>query len=307
MSNLKKCQIIDIINQKITNFIQTPCGKFLIGFEGQSIVRYNLETEQKYRIAGSIDQSGFKDGTRDESRFNYPQDLILSKDLKTLFVSDTNNLFIRAICVQSGITTTIYSQIELNNFIWKPKKNSVFSKPTTLTFTPDSKTLLVTDWEILRSICMETGQIDTICTCEDSICNVIFFPDGKHIFIETFDQILKYNLETREFEIILNNIDVNGCYLSKDGQFLFLSDYHRKLINVINIATNDVDTIVTNFNPRIVTKTTNEKRLYVNNVSFVKNEVVVLDISEYCTNFKTFTQLQLAKHSFLPRIFITRF
>jgi DNA-binding beta-propeller fold protein YncE len=300
-----KCEILDTIDiNRTRSIIQTPCGKFLIGVEGHSIFRYCLKTKQKIRIAGSIDQSGFKDGTRDKSRFNYPQDLILSKYLKTLFVSDTCNNVIRAICIVTGVTTTFAGQVGKSCNVDGPKENACFRSPRALKLSPDGNTLFVADSYKLRTICITTGQVNTICTKYKFIQDFTFSPDSKHVINCHSNQVFKFHLETCKSEFILKDQGFIGCDISKDG-ILFISNYLDKCIQVVDIVTNKViDTIETPFKPRNIIITTNDKQLYVS--CYNVNKIQVLDISKFCTNFKTFLQSQLAKHSFLSQAVVKR-
>jgi hypothetical protein len=45
MTDLKECKLIDT-----KEVIQTPCGKFLISFEGYSIINYCLKYQIKIKI-----------------------------------------------------------------------------------------------------------------------------------------------------------------------------------------------------------------------------------------------------------------
>jgi DNA-binding beta-propeller fold protein YncE len=305
MTDLKECKIIDTIDirkSKIT--IQTPCGKFLIGIEYNSIYKYCLETKQKFRIAG-VDQPGYQDGTRDESRFNNPKGLTLSKDLKTLFVSGSYNCVIRAICVDTGVTTTFTGQVDVQQFVDGPKEKACFDRPQTLKLSPDGNTLYVGDDSKLRTICITTGQVDTIDTFEYQLWDFALSPDGKHIIICYLNQVLKYNFETSKSKVILQDLGCMGCDLSKDGQILFISNVTDQTIKVVNLVTNEVmNTITTTFRPAKLTISTNGKQLFV--CCYLNRKIKVLDISEYCTNFKTLTQLQFSKHSFLPRLVVKR-
>jgi DNA-binding beta-propeller fold protein YncE len=280
------------------SIIQTPCGKFLIGVEGFSIFRYNLETKEKFRIAGSVGQNGHKDGTRDESRFDNPKDLILSKDLKTLFVSDSCNQVIRSICVGTGVTTTFAGQ-------FRPNEYPHFKYIDILKLSPDKNTLFVFEFNNIKTICIATGQIDLYDTFENESWDFKFSPDSKNIYICCWNKVLKYNLETGQSEIVLKGKKIVGCELSKNGQLLFISNLRYdcielvKSIKVVNLVTNQViDNITLPFEPSKITISTNGKQLYI--CDYQNNKIQVLDISNYCTNFKTFIQLQLAKHSFLP-------
>jgi DNA-binding beta-propeller fold protein YncE len=300
----EECKIIDTIDiQTPRIIIQTPCGKFLIGIEGNSIFSYCLETKQKVRIAGSFDKFGHQDGTRDESRFNNPRVLTLSKDLKTLFISDFENCVIRAICVETGMTTTFAGQYDVRTCIDGPKEKACFMYPSVLKFSPDGNTLYVADFYNLRKICIATGQVDTIGRFKNCNYDFTFSPDGKHVFICHWAHVLKYNLETGKSEIIFKDKgsdDFVSCELSKDGQLLFIASYENKFIQVVNLVTNKViDKIFVCIEPTKLTVSTNSKQLYVCNGK--RDKVQVLDISNYCTNFKTFIQSQLSKHSFLPR------
>jgi hypothetical protein len=293
----EECKIIDSINiTKPKSIIQTPCGKFLIGVEGHSIFKYNLKTKQKFRIAGSVEQSGYQDGTRDESRFHWPYGLTLSKDLKTLFVTDDFNRVIRAICVVTGMTTTFAGQVGKRKCVDGPKEKACFANPRILKLSPDGNTLIVADYAHFRTICIETGQVDTIVSFGNAIRGFSLSPDSKHVYISIWKQNLKYNLETGESEIILEDKGFEGCELSKNGQLLFIPNFWHKC-QVVNLDTNTViNTINTSFPFLNISITTNEQQLYVSRI----NKIQVLDISKYCTNFKIFLKSQLAKHSFLP-------
>jgi DNA-binding beta-propeller fold protein YncE len=296
------CKIIDTIDvTKPSCIIETPCGKFLIGIEGHSIFRYCLETKQNFRIAGCVNTRGYQDGTRDEARFKWPYGLTLSKDLKTLFVADDYNGVIRAICVQTGITTTFAGQFDIYDCVDGPKEKAYFEYPKSLKLSPDGNTLYVGDYFKLRTICIETGQVNTIGTFKNKIPDFTFSSDSKHVFIFHWTQVLKYNLETGKSEIVLEGFDeFFGCGISKDGQFLFITSYENKCIQVFNIVTNKViDTIFVCIKPTKLTVSTKSKQLYVYNGK--RDKVQVIDISKHCTNFKIFIQLQLFKHSFLPR------
>jgi DNA-binding beta-propeller fold protein YncE len=270
----------------------------LIGFEGNSIFSYCLETKQKFRIAGRVYQPGYQDGTRDESRFHWPTSLTLSKDGETLFISDHWNRVIRAICVQTGITTTFAGQVDIYDIVDGPKEKACFKSTSVLKFSPDGNTLYVVDFKCLRTICIETGQVDTIHTFENSVWDFSLSPDGKHIYILNWTQVLKYNFESRKSVIVLKDkADFVGCELSKDGQLLFILNRKSKVIKVCNLATDEViNTITTTFKPQKMSNSINGKQLYINEGNH-KNQVH--DISNYCTNFKTFLQSQLFKQSFL--------
>jgi DNA-binding beta-propeller fold protein YncE len=312
MTDSKECKIIDTIkNIKYPekypeSLIQTPCGKFLIGIEDHSICKYCLETKQQFRIAGSVEQWGYQDGTRDEARFYYPTDLTLSKDSKTLFITDGWNRVIRTICVDTGITKTFVGQVGLNKHVDGPKEKACFQDPGSLELSPDENMLLVSDDYKLRTICIATGQVDTIGRFKKCIYDFTFSSDSKHVFISHWTQVLKYNLKTGKSEIIFKGeTGFIGCDLSKDGQLLFIASYENKCIQVVNIVINKViDTIFVCIEPTKLTVSTNSKQLYV---CYEKRyKVQVIDISKYCTNFKIFIQLQLFKHSFLPRAVVKR-
>jgi DNA-binding beta-propeller fold protein YncE len=300
----------EIINTLYINrpksIVQTHCSKFLIGVEGNSIFRYNLKTKQKFRIAGSVCQRGHQDGTRNETRFDLPQDLTLSKDLKTLFIADWGNCVIRTICVGTGITSTLAGQVGRFDNVDSSKEKACFKYARHLKLSPDGNTLFVADYCDLRTICITTGQVDTICTKYKFIQDFELSPDGKHIYILNLKQCLKYNLKTNKSEIILEGQGFFWCKLSKNGQLLFISNRYENYIQVINTVKDDlIDTITTNFKPSKISNSISDDQLFV--CYFENNNIQVLDISKYCTNFKTFLQLQLSKQSFLSRSLIKRF
>jgi DNA-binding beta-propeller fold protein YncE len=307
MLDSKEFKIINTIDIcRPRGIIQTPCGKFLIGIEGNSIFRYCLETKQKFRIAGLVKQWGHQDGTWNESRFNLPQGLSLSKDLKTLFVTDFGNRVIRAICVGTGVTTTISGQFGLKRHVDGPNGVACFKKPRSLKLSPDGNTLMVSDHKKLRTVCITTGQVDTITTFKNDIHEFTFSPDGKRVIISFQTRVLKYNLETtQKSEIVLEGQGFLKFDISKDGQVLFISNYLKRGIQLVNLVTNQViDTITLPFEPQKMTISTNAKQLYV--LYYYENKIQVFDISKYCTNFKTFTQSQFSKHSFLSRAVVKR-
>jgi DNA-binding beta-propeller fold protein YncE len=311
MTDLKKCKIIDTIEniKRPRGIIQTPCGTFLIITEGSSLIKYCLETKQKIRITGGVNRWGHQDGTRDESIFNCPQGLTLSKDLKTLFVVDRCNCVIRAICVQTGITTTFAGKVGVQQHVDGPKEKACFKLLITLKLSPDCKTLIVPDYNKLRTICIATAQVDTIDTFGtfyNNINDFVLSPDGKHIYICNGYNILKYNLEkTRKSEIVLEEDQgVLGCDISKNGQFMFIVNEYKH-IKVVNLATDEViNTITITFKPPRMSISTNGKQLYI--CDDQNNKIQVLDISKYCTNFKIFLKSQLTKYSFLPRAVVKR-
>jgi DNA-binding beta-propeller fold protein YncE len=281
MTDSKLCKIIDLIGiQYPSSIIETPCGKFLIGVEGHSIFKYNLETEQKFRIAGSVDQRGYQDGTRDESRFYLPTSLTLSKNGETLFIIDYWNRVIRAICVQTSITTTFAGQVGICAQVDGPEEKACFGFPRNLQLSPDENMLLVSDSNKIRTICIETGQVDTIVTFEELIFDFTFSQDNKYIIISNWKQILKYNLETSKSELILKGYNNAKCALSKDGQLLFVATWLDQRIQVVNLITKQViDTITTPFKPYNITISTNDKQLYI--CDFENGKVKVFDISKY--------------------------
>jgi DNA-binding beta-propeller fold protein YncE len=307
MTDSKECKIIDsFVNlEMLDDFIQTPCGKFLIGVEGHSIVSYCLKTKRKFRIAGSVGEEGHQDGTRDESRFNSPTSLTLSKCGKTLFIADLCNRLIRAICVGTRITKTFAGHVHSRKSIDGPKEKACFHFPKYLKLSPDGNTLYVIAISQIRTICIETGQVNTINTFEKNIQDFIFSPDGKHIYICHRTQVLKYNLETGKSKIVLKGFSFTACDISNNGQLLFILNDKETCIQIVNIVTKQViNTIIMNFEPFHMIISTNGKQLYVGD--YFDQSIQVLDISKYCTNFKTFLQLQLAKHSFLSRAVVKR-
>jgi hypothetical protein len=299
MSDYNECKIIDTINiQNPRCVILTHCGKFLIGSEGFSIFKYCLTTKRKFWIVGSITQSGHRDGTRDKSIFKCPMSLILSKDCKTLFIVDYGINVIRAICVQSGITTTFAGQVNLNmNF----EVAYFVSISEMIKLSPDGNTLIVGDSHNLKTICVATGQVNTIGTFEILIKYFDFSPDGKHMFISNYKQVLKYNFKTQNSDMIFEESGSHGfneLFIVTNDNFLFVRSDYSNNINIFNITTLEKCGIITNC-LRSSYLTINNTKLF--SCNFVCNIIQVFDISKYCTNSRSFTQLQLFKHSFLPR------
>jgi DNA-binding beta-propeller fold protein YncE len=292
MSNLKECKIIDSIDTvHSTRIISTPCEKFLIGTEGHSIFRYCLETKQKFRIAGSVSQHGYKDGTRDESRFKSPTSLALSKTCKTLYVADAFNNVIRAICVDTGITTTFTKDLDI---------------PSEIKLSLNGNILYVKDCYKLRTIRIETGQVDTLLEYKIDIPDFALSPDGKHIYLCFETKILKFDINTQEIDIIFKGNGFCRYDISKNGQLLFVSNPIYKRIRIFDIVQKRIFGVINIlFEPSYLFISKNEKQLYVSDNNNCK--IQVFDISKYYTNFKTFTHAQFLKHSFLPRQVVESF
>jgi tricorn protease-like protein len=225
--------------------------------------------------------------------------------MNTLFINDGGYGVILAICVQTGITTTFAGQYDVQNCVDGPKEKACFEYPISLKLSPDGNTLIVSDDSKLRTICIATGQVDTIDTFDTYIVDFALSPDGKHVIICHLNKFLKYNLETGKSEIILEDEGYFVCELSKDGQVLIISKKCDEEIKVLNLVTNEViDKITVLFTISKITISINANHLYI--CDLYKNNIQVLDISKYCTNFKTFLQSQLYKYSFLSRAVVTR-
>jgi DNA-binding beta-propeller fold protein YncE len=271
-----ECKFIDA--QRPISTIATRYGKFLIIVEATKIFRYDLETGHKNEI------------TQNKYIFNNPKGLTFSKDFKTLFVVDSVNGIIYAICVQTG-ETTILAKLSCQH-------------SESLQLSPDGKTLYLVDCDKLITICIATGQVDKIQKFENYIHDITLSPDGKHIYVSYFDRVLKFNIETCKVELVFdesasvnNNNNFNSLHLSNNDHLLFVSNHEGSVINIINISSNDQIDQIKCFEPCNIT--CSDGKLYICNYN--DNFIYIIDISKYCTNFKTFTQLQLSKYSFLPR------
>jgi DNA-binding beta-propeller fold protein YncE len=296
-----ECEIIDSIESSCPfDTITTPCGKFLIILERYSIFRYCLETKQKVRIAGS-DQSGYQDGTRNESRFNCLLNVTFSKYGKTLFVADSNTHVIRAICVETGVTTTFAGKFRCSEIIDGPKEIACFISPYKLKLSPDGNTLYISDMQCLRSICIATGQVNTVCKC--IIENFTFHPDGKHIYIINETNFLEYNIDTFNVKIVFKFSNLYSVTqtiaFSKYGPFGFYSEY--KSIQVFNISTNETLGMIS-LPFYVFNFSLSSNKMYI--CDNTHNKIQVLDICKYNCNVDTFTRLQLSKHSFLSQLVI---
>lgn len=295
MTNLKECLIIDFINLTSSkHVIITRCDKFLFGISGYCIFKYNLETKCYYRIAGSKYQGEFKDGTRDEAMFHSPLGLTLSTDLKTLYIADHDNCAIRAICVQTGITSTVYTQQTVLN-------------PSLISLSPNGQKLIVSNNFKIMSICITTGKVDTIFNINFGFNQYLFIPDGKHIYINDKLRILKHCFATKQNTIILSHNGIGECKLSKDGQILFVSLKDEKFILVIDTVTNEViDKIILDFVSKILFISHNQQHMYIHRNRNVNNQLLIIDISKYFIDLQTFTRIQMSKYSYLSQPVIKR-
>ena len=72
-------------------------------------------------IAGS-GKGGHKDGKGKDAVFNAPSEILLSKDKKSLYVSDSWNICIRKISLIDGTTSTIAGVPGIQDFMRKRRE-----------------------------------------------------------------------------------------------------------------------------------------------------------------------------------------
>jgi len=78
-----------------------------IGLEAQhAIYTYDLETNELKLFAGTVGQSGYKDGKAQNALFNTPRQFVLDRD-GNLILADTNNHCIRKISPEGDVSTLI--------------------------------------------------------------------------------------------------------------------------------------------------------------------------------------------------------
>lgn len=305
MSNFKNmnAKIIDVINiTKAGPTITTHCENFLIGIEGHSIFKYNFKTKYKSRIAGRVDIEGYENGTRHESLFNYPKGLVFSKDYKTLYISDSCNSVIRAICIQTGITTTFSGQYNTTQSINGTKENACFLFPSVLKITPNGHTLHVSDFNSIRSIDIDTGQVSTVYK-QDDIFNIRDFELSLpgYLFLVYNKAILKINISTEISEIIYGQF-FHNVILSENHQWLYILNICKKHIHVQHIASGDITFIKLIHRIDHISLSKYNNVIYANEVN--NNNIICIDNSKHFINSQIFIKLQLSRHSFLSQHFI---
>lgn len=291
MSDLKECEIINLIttSKKPGPIITTPCGKFWIGVDGYSIFKYNIINKHKVRVAGCATESGHKDGNRDESRFRVITGLALSKCCKILYIGccdiTCHNSCIRAICVETGDTTTI------GNF---------FSYISNLKVSPDGNELVFVNYNNIAYLHIETDKI--VKTKMDRvILDFEFSLDGQYIFICSMNNVSRLCIANGD--ILDDVVSFNGMFFcmtfSKDGQILFVCDLSTQCIYIVEVLTTEILHIIQNISTSYISLSHNGQEIYISQA-----KIQLIDISKYSidmSNVKQFTQLQLFKHSFLPR------
>lgn len=290
-----KWKIIDTINITEPRYlITTPCGQFLIGVEGDSVYKLNLKTKYKYRITGSIHKCGYENGSKNKTLFNGIEGLVLSSDCKTLYVSDSNNHAIRQICVTSGITTTFVDD------------DNMLIYPGLLSLSPDGLTIFTIVRHTIISICIISGKIKTFYTNHNNynIDNFSFSINRKYLFISSHSNVKCYNIANNQFTILSTNQSHYNTLISKCNQLLYVLNRDDKCIHITNNIIDNkpqIGCITMENNPWSMTLANDNTLLYVSDFN---DTIHIYNVSKYTTNFQTFIQLQLFKHSYLPQQFI---
>lgn len=183
----------------------------------QSMIRkLDLSSMMVSTIAGST-SPGFADGVGAAAQFNHPYGMAVTKDGKTLYVADVGNNAIRAIDLATNTVTTIAG----HNYGYKDGIGMAaqFYDPTGLAFSPDEKTLYITDFNnhLIRKLDLTTMAVTTIAG-QPNIC-------GSHDGIGTAATLC------------------SPAMLATDGKSLYWGDSLTSMVRVMNLQTGQVTTL----------------------------------------------------------------
>lgn len=291
----KECKIIGSISAQMSKFTTiTPDNKVLIGIEGHSIFKYCLVTKRKFRLAGSIYGKGYIDGNKNESKFNTPKGLVLSKDGSVLYVSDSKNHRIRKISLKTYITSTI---------------TIICDYPNILKLSVCGDILYVSGNNIIQEIDLLTHQTKTIVVCDNNINAMEINPNGKDILFGTPVKWCKIDIDPeklntfmicKQFPKIVYNYTISSNF-----QYMFLTTNNDKYITVLNIEDySDFYRINLDFEPKQITVSLDNNLLYI--VQTESSDIIIVDISNIVKDFKILFQSLIYKYSHLSREAIKR-
>lgn len=278
--------------------ISTPCGKFIIGIQGHSIYKCNLETKCKVIIAGLVNQYGYQDGTRNEARFNHPKGLTLSKDSKILYVMDSSNGVIRTICTTTGKTSTLP--------LYRSKTNLKYS--TQLKISPSGNELYVQNDNsgYIYRIDIETNIITLIYKSYFSLLSFVFSPHGNSIIVVTKGGVFEFNLITSQENKIIYynsmNYDIMIHHILINESSLIHSNYSKKALHLRELNNNgsfdNIQKIIQlQIRPNYIELSNDKTKIYVCS----KRRIIAINTCDLnICNTKDFTKLNLSIYSPLP-------
>ncbi|HWG38543.1 MAG TPA: hypothetical protein VN690_12575 [Terriglobales bacterium] len=182
-----------------------------------AIRKLDLSTQTVTTIAGA-NASGYVDGPLLTARFNHPFGVLASSDGTKLYVADTGNNAIRLVDLNLGTVSTIAGNGGLGNAdgIGAAAR---FAEPNGLAFDPDEKNIFISDFEneAIRELNLATGQVTTLVGNQHQ-CG---FTDGPATSASL----------------------CSPAFVATDGRSLFWGDSNTGLLRVLNLGTNQVETL----------------------------------------------------------------
>ncbi|MDD5567151.1 MAG: hypothetical protein PHH01_03055 [Patescibacteria group bacterium] len=217
----------------------SPNGKilYIVYSQGNKIAKYDLWNDELTHLAGNA-MDNYLEAAGETARFSDVISTAMSADGKTLYLVDRNNNRIRSLNVETGQTSYITGAGEFNSdsdsnngyqeggpcdgqFSLGVSGCAYFNRPTGLALTSDGKTLYIADGSNnrIRKVVIATGQTSLIAG------------SGASGFVNG----------------IGNNATFNGPFtvaLSSDNKTLYVADKYNHAVRAINLANNQVTTLV---------------------------------------------------------------
>lgn len=182
-----------------------------------AIRKLDLAAQTVSTIAGT-NASGYVDGPLLTARFNHPFGVLASSDGTKLYIADTGNNVIRLIDLNQGTVSTIAGNGGLGTAdgIGAAAR---FAEPNGLAFDPDEKNLFISDFEneAIRELNLATGQVTTLVGLNHHCGSA----DGPATSASL----------------------CSPAFVATDGRSLFWGDSNTGLLRVLNLGTNQVETL----------------------------------------------------------------
>lgn len=213
-----------------TNIFYVTCG-----FE-HVVKEIDLNTNTVRIIGGKLEEKGFEDGRAEDSRFNYPSNIVLDKKNKSLYVNDSRNRVIRRIDLIHNRVTTLK--------IFDPRKlplrietNAVFSHIEGIALDPIIKCLYIcADRSKIQRLMLTEKTLETLCGGNYGTKNGTFeeamFKQPRSIVMNpsTNELYIFSNVEKAVRVISLSNRTVYNLYKS-------LNEYDQSALSEMNTLT----------------------------------------------------------------------
>jgi WD40 repeat protein len=148
----------------VYDLLQTSCGSVTLSTDGTFLLGCDLKEIDIGKICLQTGQVSSLTGISDSNvKFDYAKSATFSPNGKYVLVCDCYNHCIRKICMKFGNMSTFAGIPSESGFENGPKKLATFNEPTSITFSPDGKYVLVCDSynHCIRQICLENSDVST--------------------------------------------------------------------------------------------------------------------------------------------------